>query len=123
MDIPTQICVGVPIYNEEKYISETLKSLKSQNIDNVHFLISDNQSTDNTLEICRNEVGDDERFSIIQHKENIGAAENFKFALDKSQRSEEHTSELQSLMRISYAVFCLKHTHISTAPQTTTNKT
>src|SRR3546814_8473658 len=25
-------------------------------------------------------------------------------------RSEEHTSELQSLMRISYAVFCLKHT-------------
>src|SRR3546814_8197685 len=26
-------------------------------------------------------------------------------------RSEEHTSELQSLMRISYAVFCLKKTH------------
>src|SRR3546814_2424078 len=29
-------------------------------------------------------------------------------ALDGSSRSEEHTSELQSLMRISYAVFCLK---------------
>src|SRR3546814_2240349 len=27
------------------------------------------------------------------------------------QRSEEHTSELQSLMRISYAVFCLKTQH------------
>src|SRR3546814_8844773 len=27
----------------------------------------------------------------------------------KPQRSEEHTSELQSLMRISYAVFCLKN--------------
>src|SRR3546814_1006268 len=27
---------------------------------------------------------------------------------DRQQRSEEHTSELQSLMRISYAVFCLK---------------
>src|SRR3546814_4527989 len=26
----------------------------------------------------------------------------------RSRRSEEHTSELQSLMRISYAVFCLK---------------
>src|SRR3546814_5653995 len=26
----------------------------------------------------------------------------------KNERSEEHTSELQSLMRISYAVFCLK---------------
>src|SRR3546814_2132612 len=33
---------------------------------------------------------------------------------DEFLRSEEHTSELQSLMRISYAVFCLKkkiHTH------------
>src|SRR3546814_4315077 len=29
-------------------------------------------------------------------------------AEQKSRRSEEHTSELQSLMRISYAVFCLK---------------
>src|SRR3546814_9418345 len=28
-------------------------------------------------------------------------------------RSEEHTSELQSLMRISYAVFCLNTTHIT----------
>src|SRR3546814_2176178 len=30
------------------------------------------------------------------------------------QRSEEHTSELQSLMRISYAVFCLKKNTIHT---------
>src|SRR3546814_2419385 len=30
-------------------------------------------------------------------------------SLDGSDRSEEHTSELQSLMRISYAVFCLKN--------------
>src|SRR3546814_3039512 len=29
---------------------------------------------------------------------------------NRSSRSEEHTSELQSLMRISYAVFCLKKT-------------
>src|SRR3546814_4130323 len=37
------------------------------------------------------------------------------------QRSEEHTSELQSLMRISYAVFCLKkkktQQHIDTIKQ------
>src|SRR3546814_7350681 len=47
-------------------------------------------------------------------------------------RSEEHTSELQSLMRISYAVFCLKKkkTHITCMtekhhikPQTTTTTT
>src|SRR3546814_8047632 len=41
-----------------------------------------------------------------------------------SVRSEEHTSELQSLMRISYAVFCLKKkkkkAHDSTKQQATT---
>src|SRR3546814_4590978 len=34
-----------------------------------------------------------------------------------SLRSEEHTSELQSLMRISYAVFCLKKKNKNTLPQ------
>src|SRR3546814_3919655 len=35
---------------------------------------------------------------------------------DTEERSEEHTSELQSLMRISYAVFCLtKKTHKNTS--------
>src|SRR3546814_8130103 len=37
--------------------------------------------------------------------------------IDEAFRSEEHTSELQSLMRISYAVFCLK----KTTRQTNTN--
>src|SRR3546814_2180279 len=42
-----------------------------------------------------------------------GAGERFHFLRvgtldDPDRRSEEHTSELQSLMRISYAVFCLK---------------
>src|SRR3546814_9729244 len=37
-----------------------------------------------------------------------------------SQRSEEHTSELQSLMRISYAVFCLKKKKTNTKIHTET---
>src|SRR3546814_6299614 len=37
-------------------------------------------------------------------------------------RSEEHTSELQSLMRISYAVFCLKKKKQQTNPKTTQQK-
>src|SRR3546814_4650909 len=40
--------------------------------------------------------------------------------LDK-RRSEEHTSELQSLMRISYAVFCLKKTKTTQDTQKTAN--
>src|SRR3546814_1546301 len=40
---------------------------------------------------------------------NIGDTEFFdRIAAERADRSEEHTSELQSLMRISYAVFCLK---------------
>src|SRR3546814_9181942 len=44
----------------------------------------------------------------------VGAAESVV-------RSEEHTSELQSLMRISYAVFCLKKKQKNVIKITTTN--
>src|SRR3546814_9765979 len=37
-----------------------------------------------------------------------------RLRMEQSGRSEEHTSELQSLMRISYAVFCLKKKKKST---------
>src|SRR3546814_4953497 len=37
-----------------------------------------------------------------------GVAQPVRLKLSVEERSEEHTSELQSLMRISYAVFCLK---------------
>src|SRR3546814_9006111 len=44
-----------------------------------------------------------------RHRLNRGtAAEACGFQTSEQRRSEEHTSELQSLMRISYAVFCLK---------------
>src|SRR3546814_17402006 len=57
-----------------------------------------------------------------------GAAGDFKtemgaFRLHSGgeDRSEEHTSELQSLMRISYAVFCLKKKKASTTVRTQTH--
>src|SRR3546814_3799466 len=43
----------------------------------------------------------------------IASAVSFAAAVS-TERSEEHTSELQSLMRISYAVFCLKKQTIKT---------
>src|SRR3546814_5918194 len=49
--------------------------------------------------ICDDRSG----FSLAHRQPVFGAG-----ASDTSLRSEEHTSELQSLMRISYAVFCLK---------------
>src|SRR3546814_8904787 len=44
----------------------------------------------------------------------IGVKTRWQFYRSASFRSEEHTSELQSLMRISYSVFCLKKTTIQT---------
>src|SRR3546814_1621231 len=53
----------------------------------------------------------------------IGAGVRMRLAEDDVIRSEEHTSELQSLMRISYAVFCLKkkitHNHIKKTTEET----
>src|SRR3546814_7858081 len=45
---------------------------------------------------------------IMQELAARQARGDFSFRETLSDRSEEHTSELQSLMRISYAVFCLK---------------
>src|SRR3546814_8100444 len=43
---------------------------------------------------------------VLEAVEHVDRARRLRGALGR--RSEEHTSELQSLMRISYAVFCLK---------------
>src|SRR3546814_2308258 len=52
---------------------------------------------------------------VAQHQERHGAVIHRRqvmqwldLTVPETDRSEEHTSELQSLMRISYAVFCLK---------------
>src|SRR3546814_954489 len=47
---------------------------------------------------------------------------NARSTVHRPGRSEEHTSELQSLMRISYAVFCLKKKNVKLTEQTTNNK-
>src|SRR3546814_5880271 len=63
---------------------------------------------DDTVEILGID-GDD--LVHLAHIERDAAVDGERIAFDRRPRpgrSEEHTSELQSLMRISYAVFCLK---------------
>src|SRR3546814_4664058 len=55
-----------------------------------------------TLFGLRGELSSDAGWSVFAYVRNLT---DEVYAVD---RSEEHTSELQSLMRISYAVFCLK---------------
>src|SRR3546814_9954815 len=60
------------------------------------------------------------RMRLVPEAAYISALPSIWWGTDPSTpRSEEHTSELQSLMRISYAVFCLKKkiTHKSQPPQ------
>src|SRR3546814_8920542 len=63
-------------------------------------------------------IGFYRRVSRVTRKDSLTTAEfrvdaNIGVAIETA-RSEEHTSELQSLMRISYAVFCLKNKTPST---------
>src|SRR3546814_7490752 len=53
-------------------------------------------------------VTDAPAFSFQGHPEASPGPHDVGELFDRFVRSEEHTSELQSLMRISYAVFCLK---------------
>src|SRR3546814_5124983 len=59
-------------------------------------------------EITRPEIAVDERDMIEQRRIRVQPARGDVDQRQFLRRSEEHTSELQSLMRISYAVFCLK---------------
>src|SRR3546814_3047192 len=56
---------------------------------------------------CRRKFGDIFARAIVDQRLGTRAAKRCAM-LQRLVRSEEHTSELQSLMRISYAVFCLK---------------
>src|SRR3546814_6969397 len=63
-----------------------------------------------TIAVLVERIGghDRERALEVFAAEDRNAPVDERRVLDVAERSEEHTSELQSLMRISYAVFCLK---------------
>src|SRR3546814_6313849 len=73
---------------------------------------------------CLDQAASPLQCSTSAHESEAGAAAGPATGRNR-QRSEEHTSELQSLMRISYAVFCLKKKKKQTYDrnQTTTTST
>lgn len=74
--------VGVPVYNEERYIEKTLLSLTKQDYGDVLFHVSDNCSTDNTWDIIKDVCSSDKRFLLTRHEKNVGAYINFKELFD-----------------------------------------
>lgn len=81
------VVVGVPAYNEAKYLRAALESLRRQSMTNFLAVIADNASTDGTDDICRHFAATDLRFVNVRHEHNIGAAANFQFLRDHT-RSE-----------------------------------
>ncbi len=80
-DIPL-ITIGIPIYNGDPWIEETIASIKIQSEQNFEVLICDNASTDNTESICRKIVAEDSRFKYIRNSKNIGAPRNYNLAIE-----------------------------------------
>lgn len=66
------VSVIVPVFNDEKFIGETLQSICSQSYTNLEVIVIDDFSSDSTLNIVRNFK--DKRIRIIQNKKNCGAA-------------------------------------------------
>ena len=48
-----RVSIGLPVYNGENYLAESLDALLSQTYPDFELIISDNASTDRTEEICR----------------------------------------------------------------------
>ena len=48
-----RVSIGLPVYNGENYLAESLDALLSQTYPDFELIISDNASTDPTEEICR----------------------------------------------------------------------
>lgn len=68
------ISIITPNYNCEKFIKETIDSVKNQTYTNWELLIIDDYSTDKSIEIIREFQKKDERIKLIQMGKNSGAA-------------------------------------------------
>ena len=72
-----RLTVGLPAYNSERFLRETLDSILNQTFDDFTLVVSDNGSTDSTEEICREYANHDARVVYLRHEINRGAAWNF----------------------------------------------
>ena len=79
------VTIGMPAYNEERYIVEALDSLLAQTFTNFELIISDNASTDQTERICQEYALKDARIIYQRQSENVGARKNIQDLLKRAQ--------------------------------------
>jgi glycosyltransferase involved in cell wall biosynthesis len=71
------VTIGLPVYNSERYLRQSLDSLLAQTYRNFVLVISDNASTDTTAEICKQYAATDSRVKYFRNDVNIGNPRNF----------------------------------------------
>ncbi len=78
------VSVGMPVYNGETYLRESLESWLAQAFDDFELIVCDNASTDATPEILREYAARDSRVRVMTRTENVIAWENYMGLLPES---------------------------------------
>lgn len=65
--------IGLPVYNNAKYLPKLLDSIVNQSYPHITVYLSDDCSSDGSAEICRDYAARDNRIEYSRNKENIGA--------------------------------------------------
>jgi protein O-GlcNAc transferase len=78
------VTIGIPVYNEEKYLEQTIGSAINQDFKDIEIVISDNGSTDGSVEIIKKYADLDKRIYPIYKEKNTGPAGNFHSLLDNT---------------------------------------
>jgi glycosyltransferase involved in cell wall biosynthesis len=73
--------IGIPVFNGQKTLGETLESCKNLPCEMVNIIISDNNSTDETYEIAKTYTNKYSNFNLYKHETNLGPTHNFNFLL------------------------------------------
>lgn len=72
-----RVSLGMPVYNGERFLRETLDSLLVQTYRDFELIISDNGSTDSTQATCREYAARDPRIRYYREEVNRGAGWNY----------------------------------------------
>jgi glycosyltransferase involved in cell wall biosynthesis len=67
----------MPVYNGERFLSESLAALLVQTFGDFELVIADNASTDATADICRDYAARDSRIRYVRNERNIGVYRNY----------------------------------------------
>ncbi|MEE3715450.1 FkbM family methyltransferase [Tumidithrix elongata RA019] len=78
------VSIGLPVYNGEKFVRQSLDSLVTQSYPCFELIISDNASTDLTQEICLEYAAKYPQIKYFRNLNNLGATYNFNHVLELS---------------------------------------